>query len=71
MDDDLEIRVARLEMQMAAQSATMIDVHRKVDDIANSLTRYQGLAGGVMLVLTAVSAFFSGIVRSWFMGHWK
>lgn len=64
-ETDLYERVARIEQQLAdhlenakqrTKAISIID--DKLDTLEKDLARYRGLVGGVLLVVTAVVAFF-------------
>lgn len=67
MSDELNERMTRLEAKVESLAA----MESKVDRLYNEWARYRGFMGGVVFVVTAVSAFFGSLFRSYLMGHWK
>lgn len=43
----------------------------QLDKLCNEWARYRGFTGGVLFVVTAMSAFLGSLFRSALMGHFK
>lgn len=64
-ETELHERVARIEQQLEdylvrdkERSETITAIDEKLDHIDKELSRYRGIVGGILLVVTSVVTFF-------------